>query len=78
MPATRVDTYTDREVLAKQPYATALREALYKAQTRPVTTHYPLFSDTFQDLVSQALRNNGKLPADAVRRLTNALAGRLE
>lgn len=77
LPATRTAAYHDANVLAKQPYAPVLLDALGKARTRPVTTHYPLFSDTFQDLVNQALLNGGKLPPDAVRRLTDALAGRL-
>jgi multiple sugar transport system substrate-binding protein len=78
LPATRADAYHDSGVLAKQPYAPVLLDALGDARTRPLTTHYPLFSDTFQDIVNDALHNNGRLPADAVRRLTNALAGRLE
>jgi multiple sugar transport system substrate-binding protein len=37
-----------------------------------------LFSDTFQDLMDRALHNGGQLPSDAVRRLTDALNGRLQ
>lgn len=78
LPATRADAYGDSGVLSKQPYAPVLFKALKDARPRPVTTHYPLFSDTFQDVIVQALHNNGKLPADAVRRLTDALAGRIQ
>ncbi|NJC74158.1 extracellular solute-binding protein [Planosporangium thailandense] len=78
LPATRADAYRDSGVVAKQPYAPVLLEALKDARPRPVTTHYPLFSDTFQDIINQALHNNGKLPADAARRLANALAGRIQ
>ena len=78
LPATREATYHDPYVQSKQPYAQVLLDSLSNARARPTTTHYPLFSDTFQDLINQALHNNGKLPPDAVARLTNALAGRLQ
>jgi multiple sugar transport system substrate-binding protein len=78
LPATRTDVYRDPAVQKKQPYAPVLLAALNEARPRPVTTHYPLFSKTFQDLVTSALGNDGRLPADAGRRLTNALAGRIQ
>jgi multiple sugar transport system substrate-binding protein len=77
LPATRADVYRYKDVTTRQPYASALLTAVEQARPRPVTTHYPLFSDTFQDLVDRALHNNGQLPADAVRRMTDALNGRL-
>jgi multiple sugar transport system substrate-binding protein len=76
-PATRIDTYDDPSVRSDRPYATALRDAVQAARLRPQTTHYALFSATFQDVIDAALRNGGTLPPDAPRRLTIALAGRL-
>jgi len=78
LPATRADTYRDPAVQAKQPYALVLLDTLGHAQPRPVTTHYPLFSQIFQELVTSALGNDGRLPDDASRRLANALAGRIQ
>jgi multiple sugar transport system substrate-binding protein len=77
LPATRADVYGDDDVKTRQPYAPVLFTAVSEARPRPVTTHYPLFSDTFQDLVDKALHHDGQLPDDALRRLTNALNGRL-
>jgi multiple sugar transport system substrate-binding protein len=78
LPATRADVYRDQSIQKKQPYALVLLATLNDARPRPVTTHYPLFSKTFQELVTSALGNDGRLPADAGRRLTNALAGRIQ
>jgi multiple sugar transport system substrate-binding protein len=78
LPATRADVYRYADVKARQPYASELLTAVNEARPRPVTTHYPLFSDTFQDLMDRALHNGGQLPSDAVRRLTDALNGRLQ
>jgi len=77
LPATRANVYRDRDVNTRQPYAPVLFTAVSEARPRPVTTHYPLFSDTFQDVVDKALHHDGQLPDDALRRLTNALNGRL-
>lgn len=78
LPATREDPYHDSAVQAKQPYAAVLLTTLRNARPRPVTTHYPLFSKTFQDIITEALGNDGRISDDADRRLTNALAGRIQ
>ncbi|MCW2143968.1 multiple sugar transport system substrate-binding protein [Actinoplanes cyaneus] len=78
LAATRTAAYTNPSVLARQPYAPILKEALDNARPRPETTHYELFSSTFQEIVTQALGNGGSLPDDAVARLTKALQGRLD
>ncbi len=75
--ATRGAAYADTSVRAMRPYAETLLAALTSARQRPPTTHYALFSSVFQDVVSQALAQQGTLPDDAVARLTDALNGRL-
>lgn len=83
LPATRTTTYADVTVRKARPYADALLAAVNNARPRPITTHYPLFTSVFQDMVSSALdpgrppAEQGKLPDDAVSRLTDALQGRL-
>ncbi|WP_436535912.1 extracellular solute-binding protein [Actinoplanes sp. HUAS TT8] len=76
LAATRTATYLDPSIPDK-PYAEILKQALDNARPRPETTHYELFSSTFQEIVTQALSNGGTLPDDAVSRLTKALQGRL-
>ncbi|MEU4427295.1 extracellular solute-binding protein [Actinoplanes sp. NPDC024001] len=77
LAATRTAAYEDPLVLKNRPYAPTLRQALDNARARPETTHYALFSSTFQEIVTQALSNGGGLPDDAVPRLTRALHGRI-
>ncbi|WP_328475336.1 extracellular solute-binding protein [Actinoplanes sp. NBC_00393] len=77
LAATRTAVYDDPQVLAKRPFAPTLKQALENARPRPETTHYALFSSTFQEIVTQALNNGGELPGDAVARLTDALHGRI-
>jgi multiple sugar transport system substrate-binding protein len=80
---TREKTYEDPAARIARPYADTLLAAVVGARQRPLTTHYGLFTSVFQDIVSQAIDPNrpeaerGKLPDDAVSRLTNALNGRL-
>ena len=81
--ATREATYADESVRANRPYADTLLAAVRNARPRPLTTHYGLFTSVFQDIMSQALApgrppaEQGRLPDDAVSRLTSALNGRL-
>ncbi|BBH67977.1 sugar ABC transporter substrate-binding protein [Actinoplanes sp. OR16] len=77
LAATRASAYTDPSVTAKRPYAETLKSALDSARARPVTTHYALFSSTFQEIVREALAKDGELPGDAVARLTKALHGQV-
>jgi len=78
LPATRTAIYEDPRVLRNRPYAAILRQVLdTNARARPGTTHYALFSSTFQDIVTQTLSQRGELPEDAVARLTKALHGRV-
>lgn len=83
LAATRESTYADPTVRAARPYADKLLAAIRDARPRPLTTHYGLFTSVFQDVISQALAPNrpegdrGRLPENAVSRLTNALHGRL-
>ncbi|SBT46489.1 extracellular solute-binding protein [Micromonospora narathiwatensis] len=77
LAATRATVYDDPQVRLVRPYAPTLRQALSKARPRPVTPHYALFSSTFQEIVTEALSNGGNLPDDAVKRLTDALHGRV-
>ena len=77
LAATRTAVYDDPQVLRNRPYAPTLRQALDTARPRPESTHYALFSSTFQEIVTQTLNSDGNLPADAVSRLTDALHGRL-
>lgn len=83
LAATRAATYADENVRTARPYADALLTAVRNARPRPVTTHYALFTGVFQDIVSEALApgkphaEQGKLPDDAISRLTDALNGRL-
>jgi|SRR4051794_11845663 multiple sugar transport system substrate-binding protein len=74
LAATRTAVYAN---LKGHPYAQTLLEALKTARPRPKTAYYALFSSTFQEVVTEALNNNGKLPVDAVERLTNAVHGRV-
>ncbi len=83
LPATRGAAYTDITVRKARPYADALLASLRNARPRPLTTYYTLFTSVFQDVVSEALApgrspaEQGRLPDDAVSRLTDALHGRL-
>ncbi|MEU8242988.1 extracellular solute-binding protein [Actinoplanes missouriensis] len=77
LAATRTAAYNDPAVIRSQPYASTLKQAVENAKARPETTHYALFSSTFQDIVTQTLNSDGKLPDDAVKRLTEALNGRI-
>ncbi|GAA4946336.1 extracellular solute-binding protein [Actinoplanes utahensis] len=77
LAATRTGVYSDPQVLRNRPYAPTLLQALGSARPRPESTHYALFSSTFQEIVTQTLNSDGNLPADAVSRLTDALHGRL-
>lgn len=75
--ATRASAYDNVSVREKWPYAQTLRSAVASARPRPLTTHYALFSSVLQEVVSEALTQQGTLPGDAVARLTDALNGRL-
>ncbi len=73
--ATREIVYHDRAVVDRYRYAPVLLDALRSARPRPVTPHYPRFTEVFRDIVRQALAAGGELPADATQRLTDALRG---
>ncbi|MEV6344237.1 extracellular solute-binding protein [Actinoplanes sp. NPDC051851] len=75
LAATRTAVYD--ELKDTHPYAATLLDALRTARPRPKTAYYALFSNTLQDVVTEALNNDGELPADAVARLTNAVHGRV-
>jgi multiple sugar transport system substrate-binding protein len=79
LPATRTHTYQDGTVNAAQPYAGILLDVIeHHSRLRPITTHYPLFSTVFQSVINDALNNGGRLPGDAVPRLTAALKGQIQ
>jgi multiple sugar transport system substrate-binding protein len=73
--ATREIVYRDATVVNLYRYAPTLLEAIQSARTRPITPHYSQFSETFRQLVRQALANGGQLPDDAKARLEGALEG---
>jgi len=83
LPATRAAAYNDPTVREARPYADALLDAVSNARPRPLTTHYALFTSVFQEVVFEALtpgrtaEEQGRLPDNAVSRLTDALQGRL-
>jgi multiple sugar transport system substrate-binding protein len=79
LPATRTVAYEDRAVRAAQPYAGILLDVIqHHSRLRPITTHYPLFSTVFQSVINDALNDGGRLPSDAVPRLTAALKGQVQ
>jgi multiple sugar transport system substrate-binding protein len=73
--ATREIVYRDATVVKLYRYAPTLLEAIQHARTRPITPHYSWFSETFRQIVRQALANGGQLPDDAKSRLEGALEG---
>jgi len=73
--ATREIVYRDATVVNLYRYAPTLLEAIQSARTRPITPHYSQFSQTFRQIVRQALANGGQLPDDAKSRLEGALEG---
>lgn len=73
--ATREIVYRDATVVDLYRYAPTLLEAIQLARTRPITPHYSQFSETFRQIVRQALANGGQLPDDAKSRLEGALQG---
>jgi multiple sugar transport system substrate-binding protein len=73
--ATREIVYHDAAVINDYHYAPVLLDALRLARPRPVTPHYPRFTEVFRDIVHSALRNGGQLPANATDELTKALRG---
>jgi multiple sugar transport system substrate-binding protein len=75
LAAVRTSVYQDPGVRAQRPYADILRKAVDKAEPRPITPHYAVFSEAFRRVVNEALDNGGNLPSDAVRVLSDALQG---
>jgi ABC-type glycerol-3-phosphate transport system substrate-binding protein len=73
--ATREIVYRDAEVVKHYPYAPVLLDAIRAARPRPVTRHYPRFTEEFREIVLSALHDGGNLPPDAQGRLTDALRG---
>ncbi|MEN3310247.1 MAG: multiple sugar transport system substrate-binding protein [Micromonosporaceae bacterium] len=73
--ATREIVYHDATVVDRYRYAPVLLDALRAARPRPVTPHYPRFTEVFRGIVRSALRNGGQLPVDATRALADALRG---
>ena len=53
--------------------ARARYSSIVLRRTRPITPHYTRFSETFRQIVRQALAIGGQLPDDAVSRLEGAL-----
>src|SRR5262249_5690087 len=52
-----------------------LLDAIRAARPRPVSQHYPRFTEVFRQIVLRALQDGGNLPPDAEGRLTDALRG---
>jgi multiple sugar transport system substrate-binding protein len=73
--ATREIVYRDATVVKLYRYAPTLLDAIRSARNRPVTPHYAQFSETFRQVVREALDDGGRLPADAAPRLERALQG---
>ena len=73
--ATREIVYRDAAVVKLYRYAPTLLEAIRSAHSRPVTAHYAQFSETFRQVVLEALADGGRLPPDAKPRLQRALQG---
>jgi multiple sugar transport system substrate-binding protein len=73
--ATREIVYRDAAVVKRYRYAPTLLDAIRSAHSRPVTAHYAQFSETFRQIVLEALGDGGRLPADARPRLQRALQG---
>jgi multiple sugar transport system substrate-binding protein len=73
--ATREIVYRDATVQKLYRYAPTLLDAIRSARSRPITPHYTQFSETFRQIVRQALADGGQLPDDAVPRLEGALQG---
>lgn len=71
--ATRAVVYQDAEIRSRYPYAETLLTAIQRARPRPVTPCYGRFSETFQDAVDQALRDEKPLPDDFTKTLETAL-----
>lgn len=74
LAAVRADVYGDAGQ-AGHPYAGELLTAIQHARARPITPHYPRFSEVFRAIVLEALANDGVLPDDATERLERALDG---
>ncbi|MGW5053526.1 extracellular solute-binding protein [Actinokineospora sp. NPDC004072] len=75
LAATRDLIYLDSAVIRRYPYARTLEAAIQGARLRPVTPHYPAFSECLQDVVRELLVS-GSLPAGYVERLDRCLEGR--
>lgn len=76
LPATRADVYGDAAAAAHPyPYAGVLLAAINDARARPITPHYPRFSEEFRAIVLEAMASDGVLPSDAKQRLERALDG---
>ncbi|GIG42824.1 extracellular solute-binding protein [Dactylosporangium siamense] len=73
--ATREIVYRDATVVKLYRYAPTLLDAIRSAHSRPVTAHYAQFSETFRQVVLEALADGGQLRADAKPRLQRALQG---
>jgi multiple sugar transport system substrate-binding protein len=76
--ATRKVVYDDPVVLARYPYAGALRTAVENARLRPRSPHYALFSEVLRDAVYSMLITGAGPPANLADRLRAALRGQRE
>ena len=76
--ATRTVVYDDPVVLARYPYAGALRTAVENARLRPRSPHYALFSEVLHNAVYSMLITGKGPPADLADRLRAALRGQLD
>lgn len=74
LAAIRADAYGDAAA-AGHPYAGVLLTAIGDARARPITPHYPRFSEVFRAIVLEAMADDGVLPPDATERLERALDG---
>jgi multiple sugar transport system substrate-binding protein len=77
LAATRESVYGDEAVVEARPYARTLLRAIHGARPRPTTPYYNLLSTELQAIVRATLTDpQGREPADARRRIDDALRGR--
>jgi ABC-type glycerol-3-phosphate transport system substrate-binding protein len=76
LASTRLRTYEDPHIQRTYRYASTLLTAIRDAKLRPVTPHYWLFSQTFRQVVAQALRGDGQITDAQITRLQRALKGK--
>jgi multiple sugar transport system substrate-binding protein len=76
--ATRQRIYEDPFIRLNYGYATTLLEAVKDAKLRPVTPYYDTFSREFRRIVTDVFTTGRDVSDNDVRRLQDALEGKLE